>query len=147
MMAYSAPQLLAMSQEQLDNLFSGSAAGEIPNGEAQGTAIIAPGTKYSSEIASLINIFAWQGKTFDAAHGTLRNRISAFGLNAIVAEVYKAPSWFDNKECIVLDYSKTSFVAEHIRDEIRQVAPGVYLGLVFWDKTRTIHFALHFPVA
>ena len=147
MMAYSAPQLLAMSQEQLDNLFSGSAAGEIPNGEAQGTAIIAPGTKYSSEIASLINIFAWQGKTFDAAHGTLRNRISAFGLNAIVAEVYKAPSWFDNKECIVLDYSKTSFVAEHIRDEIRQLAPGVYLGLVFWDKTRTIHFALHFPVA
>jgi hypothetical protein len=147
MMAYSAPQLLAMSQEQLDNLFSGSAAGKIPNGEAQGTAIIAPGTKYSSEIASLINIFVWQGKTFDAAHGTLRNRISAFGLNAIVAEVYKAPSWFDNKECIVLDYSKTSFVAEHIRDEIRQVAPGVYLGLVFWDKTRTIHFALHFPVA
>ena len=147
MMAYSAPQLLAMSQEQLDDLFSGSAAGEIPNGEAQGTAIIAPGTKYSSEIASLINIFVWQGKTFDAAHGTLRNRISAFGLNAIVAEVYKAPSWFDNKECIVLDYSKTSFVAEHIRDEIRQVAPGVYLGLVFWDKTRTIHFALHFPVA
>jgi hypothetical protein len=147
MMAYSAPQLLAMSQEQLDNLFSGSAAGKIPNGEAQGTAIIAPGTKYSSEIASLINIFVWQGKTFDAAHGTLRNRISAFGLNAIVAEVYKAPSWFDNKECIVLDYSKTSFVAEHIRDEIRQLAPGVYLGLVFWDKTRTIHFALHFPVA
>jgi hypothetical protein len=147
MMAYSAPQLLAMSQEQLDNLFFGSAAGKIPNGEAQGTAIIAPGTKYSSEIASLINIFVWQGKTFDAAHGTLRNRISAFGLNAIVAEVYKAPSWFDNKECIVLDYSKTSFVAEHIRDEIRQLAPGVYLGLVFWDKTRTIHFALHFPVA
>jgi hypothetical protein len=34
----------------------------------------------------------------------------------------------------------------HIRDEIRLVSPGLYLGLVFWDKTRTIHFALQFPV-
>ena len=53
-----------------------------------------------------------------------RNRILAFGLDAIVAEVYKAASWFDNKECIVLDYSKTSLVAEHVRDEIRQIGPG-----------------------
>ena len=89
----------------------------------------------------------WQGKTFDAAHGTLRNRILAFGLNAIVAEVYKSPSWFDNKECIVLDYSKTSLIAEHVRDEIRQIGPGIYLGIVYWDKDKTIHFALQFPPA
>ena len=72
---------------------------------------------------ALINIFAWQGKNFDAAHGTLTNRISAFGINAIVAEVYKSESWFDKKECIVLDYSKTSLVAKHVRDEIREIAP------------------------
>ena len=146
-MAYTTPQLLSMSQEALDNLFSNSPSGDIPNGEAQGTAIIAPGTTFCSEIASLINIFAWQGKTFDAAHGILRNRILAFELNAIVAEVYKTASWFDNKECIVLDYSKTSLVAEHIRDEIRQIGPGVYLGIVYWDKSKTIHFALQFPPA
>lgn len=144
-MAYTMPQLLSMSGKDLDDLFSSSPSGNIPNGEAQGTAIIAPGTAYSAEIASLINIFGWQGKNFDAAHGTLRNRILAFGLNAIVAEVYKSASLFDNKECIVLDYSKTSLVAEHIRDEIRQIGPGMYLGLVYWDKTKTIHFALQFP--
>jgi hypothetical protein len=146
-MAYTMPQLLSMSGKDLDDLFSSSPSGNIPNGEAEGTAIIAPGTTYSSEIASLINIFGWQGKNFDAAHGTLRNRILAFGLNAIVAEVYKSASLFDNKECIVLDYSKTSLVAEHIRDEIRQIGPGMYLGLVYWDKTKTIHFALQFPSA
>lgn len=144
-MAYTAPQLLSMSQEALDNLFSNSPAGDIPNGEGKGTAIIAPGTKYNAEIAALINIFDWQGKTFDAAHGTLRNRILAFGLNAIIAEVYKTASWFDSKECIVLDYSKTSLIAEHIRDEIRQIGPGTYLGIVYWDKNKTIHFALQFP--
>src|SRR6266568_7072953 len=146
-MAYTAQQLISMSQKDLDELFSSSPAGDIPNGEAEGTAIIAPGTAFSKEIASLINIFAWQGKTFDAAHGTLTNRISAFGVNAIVAQVYKAPSWFDNKECIVLDYSKTSIAAKHIRDEIRLIAPGTYLGIVFWDKTRTIHFSLQFPTS
>ena len=146
-MAYTVPQLLSMSQQDLDNLFTSSSSGDIPNGEAEGTAIIAPGTSFSQEIASAINIFGWQGKTFDAAHGTLRNRILVFGLNAIVAEVYKGQSWFDGKECIVLDYSKTSLVASHIRDEIRQIGPGLYLGVVYWDKKRIINFALQFPVS
>jgi hypothetical protein len=144
-MAYTASQLLTTPKDHLDGLFGASPAGDIPNGEARGTAILAPGTAFSSDIASIINIFAWEGKTFDAAHGTLTNRISAFGVNAIVAEVYKGPSWFDQKECIVLDYSKTSLVAKHVRDEIREVSPGVYLGLVYWDKARTIHFVLEFP--
>jgi hypothetical protein len=146
-MAYTATQLLEMPDKQLDELFSSSVAGDIPNGEADGTAIVAAGTKFSPVIASLINIFTWKGKTFDAAHGTLTNRILAFGINAIVAQVYKSESWFDGKECIVLDYSKTSLLAEHVRDEIRQIGPGLYLGLVYWKKDRTIHFALQFPTS
>jgi hypothetical protein len=144
-MTQTAAQLLSMSQQELDGLFGKSPAGEIPNGEGDGTAILAPGTVFSHEIAAVINIFAWQGKTFDAAHGILTNRILPFGINAIVAEVYKSTSWFDQKECIVLDYSKTSLLAKHIRDEIRQVDTGCYLGLVYWDDKKTIHFALQFP--
>jgi hypothetical protein len=74
----------------------------------------------------------------------LRNKISILGLNAIVAEVYKGPSWLDQKECIVLDYSKTSLVAQWIRDEIRLIAPSAYLGKVYWGKKRLIDFALQF---
>jgi hypothetical protein len=143
-MVYTAPQLLTMSQKQLDDLFTSSPSGDIPNGEAAGTAIVAPGTTYSLEIATLINHFGWQGKNFDAAHGTLRNRILPFGLNAIIAKIYKGASWLDGKECIVLDYSETSLVAKRIRDEIRQIGPGIYLGKVYWDKTRLIDFALQF---
>lgn len=143
-MPYDVPQLLKMTQAQLDELFTSSAAGEIPDGQADGTAIVAPGTTYSQEIASIINHFAWQGKVFDAKKGLLKNRILFFGLNAIIAKVYKAPSWLDNKECIVLDYSDTSFVAHWIRDEIRQIGPGLYLGKVYWDKKRLIDFALKF---
>jgi hypothetical protein len=144
-MAYDVPQLLRMSQAELDALFTASQAGPIPEGEANGTAIIAPGTAYSLEIASFINHFAWQGKVFDPNSGTLKNRIGPFGLNAIVAKVYKAPSWLDGKECIVLDYSETSLVAHWIRDEIRLVQPpGLYLGKVYWDKSRLIDFTLQF---
>ncbi len=143
-MAYDVPQLLKMSQVELDQLFTASLPGEIPDGEAQGTAIIAPGTTFSGEIATLINHFAWQGKSFDAKRGRLTNRILPFGFNAIIAKVYKAPSWLDGKECIVLDYSETSLVAHWIRDEIRQIGSGLYLGKVYWDKTRLIDFALKF---
>ena len=143
-MALDVAQLLAMTQAQLDELFGNSPAGPIPNGSANGTAIIAPGTVFSKDIAEAINIFAWKGKTFDGAHGVLTNRISVLGFNAIVAEVYTAPSWFDQRECIVLDYSKTSLVAKWIRDEIRLVAPDLYLGLVYWEKKRLIHFCLEF---
>jgi len=136
--------LMKMSQTELDDLFTKSEAGPIPDGASKGTAIIAPGTVFSPEIAQAINFFAWQGKTFDGPHGVLRNRISVLGLNAIVAEVYKGPSWYDQKECIVLDYSKTSTVAGWIRDEMRLLEPGTYLGKVYGGKKPLINFALQF---
>lgn len=136
--------LLKMSQEELDDLFRCCEAGPIPDGEAKGTAIIAPGRSFSDEIAKIISIFAWQGKIFDAEGGFLRNEILPFGLKAIVAKVYKENSWLDDKECIVLDYSETSILASHVRDEIRMVEPGFYLGKVYWDDHRLIDFALEF---
>ena len=146
-MAYDVPQLLEMSNADLDKLFSNSPAGDIPDGPAKGTAIIANGTKISEEIAKFVSIFGWQGKTFDKAKGVLRNRITIFGISAILAKVYKGASWFDNKDCIVLDYSETSTVAHWIRDEIRLIQPDFYLGRVYWGKKPLIHFCLQFGAA
>ena len=143
-MAYDVPQLLGMSQSQLDELFTKSPTGEVPDGEGKGTAIVAPGTNYTQDIAQFISFFAWQGKVFDAKSGVLRNKILPLGLNAIVAKVYKGQSWLDSNECIVLDYSETSLVARWIRDEIRLIGPNLYLGKVYWDKKRLIDFALEF---
>ena len=144
-MPFDIPQLLKMSQQELDDLFKANPAGPIPDGPAKGTAIVSPGTVWSPEIAEFISFFIWEGKTFDAAHGVLTNRLLHFGLNAIVAEVYKDKSWLDGQECIVLDYSKTSLVAKWIRDEIRLIQPGLYLGKVYWSDKRLIDFCLQFP--
>jgi len=143
-MEYDAAKLMSMSQVQLDDLFKASPAGEIPNGPAQGTAIIAPGTSYTANIAEIINHFGWQGKVFDAKKGVLKNKILAFGLEAVIAKVYKGKSWLDDKDCIVLDYSETSLIAHWVRDEIRQIGPGFYLGKVYYGKTRLIDFCLQF---
>ncbi len=140
-------EFLKMSGDQLDEIFRDSDAGNIPQGEGNGVAIIAPGTAVSDEIAWFVNVFTWKGKVFDPVKGELRNKILPIGVKAIVAKVYKDKSWFDQKECIVLDYSKTSLVAHWIRDEIREVSPGIYLGLVYWSKKKLIHFALQFPKA
>ena len=64
-MAVTVPQMLKISQTQLDDLFTQTPVGEIPSGDAKGIAIVAPGTTYTQDIANFINHFAWQGKVFD----------------------------------------------------------------------------------
>jgi hypothetical protein len=142
-MGLDVQQLFKMSREELDELFTNSPAGKTPSGETNGTGIIAPGTVCTKEIAECLRYLAWQGKVFDAEKGMLKNRVSPFGLHAVAAKVYKGPSWHDNKECIILDYSETSLVGHWVRDEMRLVAPDLYLGKVYWSKTPLpVHFAL-----
>lgn len=137
--------LLGKSQAELDDLFRTSPAGEIPRGEARGTVIVDPGTELAEIAAKVAHSMIWQGKVFDPDNGELRNKVTPFGIKAIAAQVYKGPSWFDDNESIILDYSKTSLVAHWIRDEIRQLGAGSYLGIVYWSKDRLLNFALDFP--
>lgn len=135
--------LLKMSREQLDELFTNSPAGEIPDGSMDGTVLLAPGTVCTHEIAQCLRLFAWQGKVFDAGKGRLKNRVSVLGVRAVPAKVSKGPSWHDDKECIIIDYSETSLLAHWIRDEMRLVGPELFLGKVYWGKTPLpLHFAL-----
>jgi hypothetical protein len=143
-MSLTAVNLLKMSQDELDELFRASPAGPIPAGEGEGTVIFAPDTPVSDVAAKLAHLIAWKGKVFDPERGELRNEIGPTGARAIRAKVYYADSWFDQKEAIILDYHETSLVAHLIRDEIRLVAPGLYLGIVFWDKHKILDFALQF---
>jgi hypothetical protein len=139
---------LSLSRRELDEIFGAVQAGRIPSGEMRGTAIVT-GTSFSYVLALLARALAWQGKVFDIFappdHGVLINKVTPLSLSFIVAKVYRGPSWLDGKQAIVIDYSKTSFVAARIRDEIREVEPGLYLGKVWWGRTRILDFALSRP--
>jgi hypothetical protein len=137
--------LLDLSSDELDELFRRSPAGEIPGGDADGKVLVgSDDDKVSDNVAWIAKTLAWKGKVFDREKGDLRNKILPFGIKAVRAKVYKQASWFDGEETIVLDYSKTSFLARKVRDEIREVAPGLYLGLVYWKKDKVLHFSLDF---
>lgn len=143
----TAADLLDLSQDELDQLFTSSPAGPIPVGEGEGTVIAAPDTVLADIAAKLVHLIAWKGKIFDPERGELLNEITPFGIDAIRAKVFYDTSWFDGQQAIIIDYSTTSLVAHWIRDEIRLVAPGLYLGVVFWDDTKILNFALRFPTA
>jgi hypothetical protein len=141
--ALTAHALVGMSQGQLDNLFRMSPPGPIPRGVAAGTAIVAAGGPVPA-IAAALAPLAWRGKVFDADGKALVNRIGPLGVRAIRATVRMEPSRLDGKPAIVLDYSRTSLLAHYIRDEIREVAPRLYLGIVYWGRRKTVNFALDF---
>jgi hypothetical protein len=132
-----------MSQQELDVLFSRSPAGPTPSGVADGIAIVAPGTPIARGLVPLLHL-AWQGKVFYPEQVDLLNRVGPFGLLIARARVYRDASWMDGREAIVLDYSVSSLPFRAVRDEIREVAPGLYLGVVYWVATKTVNFSLQF---
>ncbi len=96
-----------------------------------GTLIIFPRTRPAKLAAVVFGVLAWRGKVFRPDNGDVKNLISILAIPAVRARVYRQESWLDGQECIVLDYAPTSRVAGWIRDEIREVSPALYLGLVY----------------
>jgi hypothetical protein len=136
--------LVDETTDGLGELFGAGTAGAIPNGRGKGTVLIGTGGPLARLAAALAYALAWRGKVVNAREGRLKNLVSPLAIQAIEAAVYKQGSWYDGETCIVLDYSKTSLVARKIRDEIREIAPGVFLGLVFWGRRHVLDFALDF---
>jgi hypothetical protein len=144
----TADELPLMRGSQLDELFADAPAGDIPSGKGRGQALMGAGTIAARPLLATTRLLAWQGKVFDSASHRLRNLITPFGVKAITADVYIDASLLDGRPCIVLDYSKTSRVAGWVRDEIREIAPGLYLGFVYARSRRLpIRFSLAFDSA
>ena len=137
--------LVRMSPAQRDEVFRSSPAGNVPRGKGTGVALLPFGPVLTRVAAALIWALVWKGKVFDPRYDDLRNRMTPFGIRVIRATAYNDSSWVDGEECIVLDYSRTSFVAHWVRDEIREVAGRTYLGQVFVRGRKLLHFTLTFP--
>ena len=74
--------------------------------------------------------------------GTMINRL--FGAaKAIPADVYVGESLIDGQPSLILDYSHSKLWPD-VRDEIREVAPGLYLGVMYKGNpaTQKMYFTL-----
>ena len=141
----TATELTTTPGSQLDELFATAPAGAFPVGIGSGQALIATGSLAGRPLVAFVRLLAWRGKEFDDEGRTLLNLIGPLGNRAIKAEVYSDVSRLDGRPCIVLDYSKASRVARWVRDEIREIAPGLYLGLVYVRSKRApLRFSLRF---
>jgi hypothetical protein len=136
---------LEMSPTQLDELFGSSPAGDIPVGRGRGTAVMFAGSRAAKPFAAFVRLVLWHGKVFRPESRDLKNLLSPFSFQGVRAEVYTGESWYDGRPCVVLDYSKSSKVAGRIRDEIRQIGPNEYVGMVFRGARRlNVYFFLRF---
>jgi len=135
--------LTKMSQSELDDLYRGiQSPGSIPVGDTRGTALLLPGRSVGEFIRAAVRLLWWQGKVFNAGRSDLKNKISPLGFPSIRAKVYWGDSWMDDDQATIIDYSETSLVARFVRDEIREVSPGLWLGKVFLWKWHALDFTL-----
>lgn len=125
-------ELVRMSAADLAALYSVSPAATVPHGFTPGRAIKNPGSRrtvFNSRTTGLV----WQGKIF-RDDGTMINRFFGFA-KAIPAEVYVGESLLDGQPALIFDYSKSRLWPD-VRDEVREVSPGLYLGVMYRGKSQ-----------
>ena len=135
--------LRRMGPSELEAVYRGGAAVAIPPGRVRGTALLAPG-RVAAESRRGAQRLMWQGKIIEPDQATAVNRF--FGVRIIRGQLYQGSSWVNGGPALILDYSQTSRIYARNRDEIRQVVPGLYLG-VMHDRTvmpprMSMYFAL-----
>ncbi len=131
---------------ELESLYRSGEKGDTPTGESNGKAIILPDTFVGKVISSIANSI-WKGKVIDPTGTKLVNKI--LGTKLVHADVFTGPSWLDGKPSTIIDYKRTSWLAFFIRDEIRQLHQGFYLGkcyvrLPFGLRFNCLYFVLDF---
>ena len=132
--------LVSLSSSQLDQLYRQAVPGPIPTGKVRGRALY-PDARFPRARSNAARV-AWQGKVFDPSTSTATNKF--FGVRAIKGNVSAGPSWLDGQPSMILDYEGTSKVYGNYRDEIRQVAPGLYLGLMYDRTTAPVSLKMYF---
>jgi hypothetical protein len=54
-----------------------------------------------------------------------------FGVKAVTADWYLGESLRDGGPALIVDYSRGPRLFRNVRDEIREVSPGMFLGLTY----------------
>jgi hypothetical protein len=134
--------LRRMDNRELDLLFRSSPAGRIPEGRLPGTTLLFPGSWVCGVLTRLVHLLAWQGKETEASGRSLKNLVGPLRMRTIRALLSHDRSWVDGDRCVLIDYKTTSRVAHMVRDEIRLVSPGLYLGVVWLWQRRAAWFTL-----
>ncbi|MFO0808122.1 MAG: hypothetical protein U0746_05830 [Gemmataceae bacterium] len=133
--------LIRMSRCQLLDLYHAGTAAAPPVGFVRGYPIFEPGRRLTVMRTHATRLL-WQGKEFNCQGDTMVNHV--VGAKMVHAAVFPGESWFDGAPTLVFDYQCTSKLFSGVRDEVREVAPGVFLGLTYLRKSGGPELAVFF---
>lgn len=134
--------LVRSDRATLEALYAQGTATIPPPGFAPGRAIPNPGARNTVRRSKTIGLL-WKGKVF--SEGQMINRLAG-GREAVTASVYVGESWLDGKPSVIFDYSGSKRFGD-VRDEVREVSPGVYLGVMYVRKCPEPKLAMFFALS
>ncbi len=137
----SVAQLKKLSVCELDRLFEQAPPGDIPVGTARGRVLLMTDARLPRLRACLASS-VWKGKQFDC-DGEFINQWPGF--QALRGKAALGESWHDGKPCLVLDYPSDTPIFGNTRDELRLVAPGLYLARLY-ERCPCPHFRGYFVI-
>jgi hypothetical protein len=126
-LAYAGPLARASHEANLccwEAQFRQGTVGCGPVGPTRGTVLHAEGKH--PRLKARMQSSIWKGKNFHG-DGTFTNRWLG-GIHAITADIRVESSWLDGQPCLVMQYAPNAPVFGNVRDELRQIAPNVWLG-------------------
>jgi hypothetical protein len=133
--------LVRSDRASLEALYAQGAVTTPPPGFAPGRAIPNPGARNNVRKSRTIGLL-WKGKVF--SEGQMINRLAG-GREAVTASVYVAESWLDGKPSLILDYAGSKRFGD-VRDEMREIAPGIYVGLTYVRKNPEPKLSMFFAL-
>ncbi len=120
-----------LSPTELTALFTAGAPTQPPAAAYRGRVLWADSAvvpRFRARVQSIL----FRGKTF-ADDGSFTNRFPGF--TALPSQGRPDVSWMDGLPAFVMDYPLSYPLYGTFRDELREVACGVWLGRV-WDRTK-----------
>jgi hypothetical protein len=137
----SLADLKRLSACELTRLFEQAEAGPIPVGYAKGQVLLMEDARLPKLRARLAST-AWRGKHFEEG-GEFINQWPGF--TALRGKIEPGTSAFDGKPCLVLDYPPGTPLFGDMYDEMRQIAPGLYLARLY-ERSPCPHFRGYFAI-
>jgi hypothetical protein len=120
--------LQRMSPCELEALFRAAEVGTPLCGAGYGRLLYSTGGRHPWLTLHLSNV-VWRGKVA-TPDGHFVNRWLG-GIRAIDSWYTIGPSWVDGRPAVVMEYPPGTPLLENTHDELREVAPGLYLGPLY----------------
>ncbi len=120
---YTFDDLCQRTFHELEQIYRAADAGAKPQGFLRGHVVFRECDFLAGPRSKVAN-FLWLGKHVCGDDVVNQWR----GIRMIRAEVSEGTSWLDGRPAHILDYQHTSWSWRDVRDEAREVAPGIYVG-------------------